>query len=154
MRDERRANHRAGPWSIFHDDRLPQPLADALGGKSRDQVVRTARSEPDDEADRMIGPFRACRRRGNRESKNRSCDNDQLFYHCFLLGSGFGIPTLRPAPSGLGIPACAVFLRSTKCKTFSGNGATFFAVMLTCKVILSQVADTQFSVACSNISNR
>ena len=32
--------------------------------------------------------------------------------------------------------------------TLSGNGATFLAVMSTCKVMLSEVADTQPSVAC------
>ena len=65
-----------------------------------------------------------------------------------------GIAMLRPAPSGRGSTACAAFMRSSKRMTLSGNGATFFAAMSTCKVMFSEVADTQFSVACSSCSNK
>jgi hypothetical protein len=41
MGDERCRDHRAGAGPIFDDDRLPKPLADALGRKSGDQVIRT-----------------------------------------------------------------------------------------------------------------
>ena len=41
MGDERCRDHRAGAGPIFDDDRLPKPLADALGRKSGYQVIRT-----------------------------------------------------------------------------------------------------------------
>jgi hypothetical protein len=88
MSDERCANHRTGARPIFDDDRLPKPLADALGGKSSDQVIGAAGPEPHDETDRVIRPLRARRRSSDRASKNGSGKYYGPFYHCFVLGSG------------------------------------------------------------------
>ena len=65
-----------------------------------------------------------------------------------------GIATLRPAPSGRGSTACAVFMRSSSAQDAVGKRRDLLAVMSTCKVMFSEVADTQFSVACSSCSNK
>jgi hypothetical protein len=87
MGDERCRDHRAGAGPIFDDDRLPKPLADALGRKSGDQVIRTARPEPDDPADWMVRPFRTRRRRSEPTDKEANGKNYGPIYHYFFLPS-------------------------------------------------------------------
>jgi hypothetical protein len=87
MGDKRCRDHRAGPWPIFDDDRLPKPLADALGRKSGDQVIRAAGPKSDDPADWMVRPFRTRRRRGEPANKDASGKNYRPIYHYFLLPS-------------------------------------------------------------------
>jgi hypothetical protein len=88
MGDERCCDHRAGAWPIFDDNRLPKPLAHALGRKSGDQVIRAAGPKSDDPADWMVRPFRTRRRRSEPTNKEASGKNhgpirapslDQLF---------------------------------------------------------------------------
>ncbi|MFI4960420.1 MAG: hypothetical protein ACHP82_03080 [Hyphomicrobiales bacterium] len=88
MSDERGTDHGTGAWPIFDDNRLPEALADALGRKPGDQVIRAARPEPHDPADGVIRPLRACRRRSDCANKNESGENYGPFYHYFLLRPG------------------------------------------------------------------
>jgi hypothetical protein len=69
MSDERRADHRTGARTIFNNDCLPKPFADALGSKSGDQVIRAAGTKPHHPADSAVRPFRACRWHGDQENK-------------------------------------------------------------------------------------
>src|SRR5262249_36768894 len=69
MSDECRGYHGPGTRSIFDNDCLSQPFADALGCKSRDQVIRATRPKPHHPSDGTIRPIRPCRWRTNKPNK-------------------------------------------------------------------------------------
>src|SRR5262249_53964029 len=82
MSDERRGYHRTSTRAIFDNYCLSQPFADALGCKSRDQVIRATGPKSHHPPDGTIRPIGPCRWRTDKPNKQAGATQEPA-YHPF-----------------------------------------------------------------------